>query len=173
MSSFEDGRNFLCLWSVLHHVHRVWPHTFCRRSRGSPSLWSRPKRDLPWSWLMVTPWFFGQNRTHPGTTSEPNLSSLAQMYIAKLSHTFYLSFFLHRQNFWRINFTPKNATFSRFICKKNATFSRKICWKCQFFALNMWNLHRAIFFTQTCLWCLWQIKGMNWVSIYSEYIVYI
>ena len=35
-------------------------------------------------------------------------------------------FFLHRQNFWRIKFTPKNATFS---CK--------ICRKCQFFALNL------------------------------------
>ena len=28
-------------------------------------------------------------------------------------HTSYLSFFLHRQNFWRIKFTPKNANFSR------------------------------------------------------------
>ena len=25
------------------------------------------------------------------------------------AHTSYLSFFLHRQNFWRIKFTPKNA----------------------------------------------------------------
>ena len=29
------------------------------------------------------------------------------------SHTWYLSFFLHWQNFWRIKFTPKNANFSR------------------------------------------------------------
>ena len=42
------------------------------------------------------------------------------------THTWYLSFFLHCQNFWRIKFTPKNAT-----------FSRKICRKCQFFALNL------------------------------------
>ena len=28
-------------------------------------------------------------------------------------HTWYLSFFLHGQNFWRIKFTPKNANFSR------------------------------------------------------------
>ena len=34
------------------------------------------------------------------------------------AHTSYLSFFLHRQNFWRIKFTPKNANFSRYICKK-------------------------------------------------------
>ena len=52
-------------------------------------------------------------------------------------HTWYLSFFLHRQNFWRIKFTPKYANFSRLICKKNATFLRKICRKCQFFALNL------------------------------------
>ena len=30
-----------------------------------------------------------------------------------LIHTWYLSFFLHWQNFWRIKFTPKNANFSR------------------------------------------------------------
>ena len=30
-----------------------------------------------------------------------------------LGHTWYLSFFLHEQNFWRIKFTPKNANFSR------------------------------------------------------------
>ena len=29
------------------------------------------------------------------------------------THTLYLSFFLHRQNFWRIKFTPENANFSR------------------------------------------------------------
>ena len=29
------------------------------------------------------------------------------------AHTWYLSFFLHWQNFWRIKFTPKNANFSR------------------------------------------------------------
>ena len=30
--------------------------------------------------------------------------------------------FLHRQNFWRIKFTPKNANFSRYICKKTPIF---------------------------------------------------
>ena len=29
------------------------------------------------------------------------------------THTSYLSFFLHWQNFWKIKFTPKNANFSR------------------------------------------------------------
>ena len=32
---------------------------------------------------------------------------------AALFHTWYLSFFLHWQNFWRIKFTPKNANFPR------------------------------------------------------------
>ena len=27
------------------------------------------------------------------------------------NHTWYMSFFLHEQNFWRIKFTPKNANF--------------------------------------------------------------
>ena len=34
---------------------------------------------------------------------------LTEVNRAAQEHTFYLSFFLHRQNFWRIKFTPKNA----------------------------------------------------------------
>ena len=33
--------------------------------------------------------------------------------------------FLHGHNFWRIKFTPKNANFSREICKKTPLFSVK------------------------------------------------
>ena len=36
-----------------------------------------------------------------------------QVIIILQRHTWYLSFFLHEQNFWRIKFTPKNANFSR------------------------------------------------------------
>ena len=39
--------------------------------------------------------------------------------------TWYLSFFLHWQNFWGIKFTPKNANFSRSICKKTPLFRVK------------------------------------------------
>ena len=48
------------------------------------------------------------------------------MMIRMMIHTSNLSFFLQGQNFWRIKFTPKNAT-----------FSHKICRKCQFFASNL------------------------------------
>ena len=34
---------------------------------------------------------------------------------ATCSHTLYLSFFLHGQNFWRIKFAPKNANFCQFL----------------------------------------------------------
>ena len=34
---------------------------------------------------------------------------LHRMVLVGLVHTSYLSFFLHRQNFWRMKFTPKNA----------------------------------------------------------------
>ena len=54
-------------------------------------------------------------------------SSGITIAIATMSkHTWYLSFFLHGQNFWRKKFTPKNANFSRLICKQR-----------QFFALNL------------------------------------
>ena len=39
-----------------------------------------------------------------------SLSLRVEIYF---DHTWYLSFFLHEQNFWRIKFTPKNANFSR------------------------------------------------------------
>ena len=34
------------------------------------------------------------------------------IFLIYSDHTWYLSFFLHWQNFWRIKFTPKNANFS-------------------------------------------------------------
>ena len=43
----------------------------------------------------------------------PNYKSFAQCASKGWKHTWYLSFFLHWQNFWRIKFTPKNANFSR------------------------------------------------------------
>ena len=44
------------------------------------------------------------------------------------AHTWYLSFFLHWQNFWRIKFTPKNAY-----------ITTKYTVNCQFFALLRQN----------------------------------
>ena len=41
----------------------------------------------------------------------------------KLTHTWYLSFLLHWQNFWRIKLTPENTNFSRQICKKRHFFA--------------------------------------------------
>ena len=38
-------------------------------------------------------------------------------------HTSYLSFFLRSQIFWRMKLTPKNANFSRQICKKRHFFA--------------------------------------------------
>ena len=56
------------------------------------------------------------------------------------SHTFYLSFFLHRQNFWRIKFTPKNRVNYDKIHSKLPIFcviTAKYTVDCQFFALNL------------------------------------
>ena len=41
------------------------------------------------------------------------LMSYHSSYESYHTHTWYLSFFLHGQNFWRIKFTPKNANLSR------------------------------------------------------------
>ena len=38
---------------------------------------------------------------------------ISHLYRYSWEHTWYLSYFLHGQKFWRIKFTPKNANFSR------------------------------------------------------------
>ena len=58
----------------------------------------------------------------------------------ELKHTFYLSFFLHRQNFWRIKFTPKKRVNYDKIYSKLPIFcviTSKYTVNCQFFALNL------------------------------------
>ena len=55
-------------------------------------------------------------------------------------HTWYLSFFLHEQNFWRIKFTPKKTVNYNKIHSKLPIFcgiTAKYTVNCQFFALNL------------------------------------
>ena len=55
-------------------------------------------------------------------------------------HTFYLSFLLHRQNFWRIKFTPKKHVNYDKIHSKLPNFcviTAKYTVNCQFFAFNL------------------------------------
>ena len=56
------------------------------------------------------------------------------------THTWYLSFFLHKQNFWRIKFTPKKHVNYDKIHSKLPIFcviTAKYTVNCQFFALNL------------------------------------
>ena len=56
------------------------------------------------------------------------------------SHTWYLSFFLHGQNFWRIKFTPNKPIYYDKIHSKLPIFcviTAKYTVNCQFFALNL------------------------------------
>ena len=55
-------------------------------------------------------------------------------------HTWYLSFFLHGQNFWRIKFTPKKRVNYDKIHRKLPIFcviTAKYTVNCQFFALDL------------------------------------
>ena len=59
---------------------------------------------------------------------------------AVMHHTWYLSFFLHGQNFWRIKFTPKKRVNYDKIHSKLPFFcviTAKYTVNCQFFALNL------------------------------------
>ena len=59
---------------------------------------------------------------------------------SRIEHTWYLSFFLHGQNFWRIEFTPKKRVNYDKIHNKLPIFCvimAKYTVNCQFFALNL------------------------------------
>ena len=67
-------------------------------------------------------------------TSHLGLSTIGKSLIS------YLSFFLHKQNFWRVKFTPKNRVNYDKIRRKLPIFcviTAKYTVNCQFFALNL------------------------------------
>ena len=70
----------------------------------------------------------------PPHLPKKHLGTLLASHVHR-GHTSYLSFFLHRQNFWRINFTPKNANFCQFFanfCQFTLKFAPKNANFCQF-----------------------------------------
>ena len=81
-------------------------------------------------------------------------------------HTSYLSFLLHRQDFRKPNFTPKKTTK---ITKNTKNVSEKVIYM-HFFTHSGKIYTWQKIFTQTCLWCLWQIKGMfsSWMKIADD-----
>ena len=72
-----------------------------------------------------------------------SLQNLGEESVGELlmgEHTWYLSFFLHEQNFWRIKFTPKKRINYDKIHSKLPIFcviTAKYTVNCQFFALNL------------------------------------
>ena len=76
-------------------------------------------------------------------------------------HTSYLSFLLHRQDFRKPNFTPKKTTKGT---KNTKNVSEKVKYM-HFFTQSGKIYTWQKIFTQTCLWCLWQIWGMGVRSI--------
>ena len=115
----------------------TWRNTICWSSAVSSSwkqqLNSRPhqkqqiklKRSTHLNSILEHPQQPGFAATPPvGRTSLRQRSSFSSSRITESQeitkrkkhcqrhyHTWYLSFFLHEQNFWRIKFTPKNANF--------------------------------------------------------------
>ena len=79
-------------------------------------------------------------------------------------HTWYLSFFLHEQNFWRIKFTPKKRVNYDKIHSKLPIFCvirAKYLVNCQFRVKSVKIYTGQKKFTQTCSWGSWQISGMD------------
>ena len=94
------------------------------QSSSFPSVWRNKKMVfrgyLLKIWLQVK--HEGKRRWNQNIHKQEQVSQV---------HTWYLSFFLHEPNFWRIKFTPK----------KRVNYG-KIHSNCQFFALIWKNLHR-------------------------------
>ena len=78
-----------------------------------------------------------------------------------LLHTWYLSFFLHWQNFWRIKFTPKKRVNYDKIHSKLPIFRVK--------SLKIYTGQKK--FTRTCPWRPWQISGMLLGNVFFGRIV--
>ena len=71
---------------------------------------------------MMFPVIFWQQRSNPEMTWLDSHNSDGN------NHTWYLSFLLHWQNFWRIKFTPKNVNFCQFcanFCQLTPKFAPK------------------------------------------------
>ena len=79
-------------------------------------------------------------------------------------HTWYLSFFLHWQNFWRIKYTPKKRVNYEKIQKKLPIFLRyygKIHSKLPIFRVKSVKIYTGQKkFTREFSWLSWQISGM-------------
>ena len=91
---------------------------------------------------------FGKSRMFSGSKSPHfncintagTLVNTGAEEVSSLLHTRYLSFFLHRPNFWRIKFTPKKRVNYDKIHSKLPIFcviTAKYTVNCQIFALNL------------------------------------
>ena len=84
------------------------------------------------------------------------INTMWTLLVKKLSshsHTWYLSFFLHQQNVWRIKFTPKKRVNYDKIHSKLPNFcviTAKYTVNCQFFCVKSVKIYTGqFFFTQT------------------------
>ena len=98
-------------------------------------------------------------------------SSQIGMHLSFCHHTWYLSFFLHWQNFWRIKFTPKKRVNYDKIHSKLPIFcviTAKYTVNCKFFRVRSVKIYTSQKkFTWTSSVRPWQISGMVLSSIIS------
>ena len=79
-----------------------------------------------------------------------------------LVHTWYLSFFLHEQNFWRIKFTPKKRVNYDKIHRKLPIFRVK--------SVKIYSGQKK--FTREFSWLSWQIWGMTRADFSNRFIAF-
>ena len=109
-------------------------------------------------------------KKHISHTNTTHIAMMFSKYLKSNSHkhwkhTSYLSFLLHRQDFRKPNFTPKKWLKA----PKTLKMSLKKSNICIFFTQSGKIYTWQKIFTQTCLWCLWQIWGMLSPNIYIFY----
>ena len=138
-NSTKYSLGFLSGMSVLHW-RVIWPVYTARRRMILCSIWPSqivrvPTMDLPgWEPVasdLVVSGMMGRCGT---------LRIGSQVIFSWFGHTWYLSFFLHGQNFWRIKLTRKKRVNYDKIHSKLPIFciiTAKYTVNCQFFALNL------------------------------------
>ena len=137
-------------WKGWIDTNLFWPCMICRYLfqlyRPFPNLkafaliWDAQKRSKAENETLVHWIFFNARIGRSMNNSTYILVSVYTYFSSSISHTSYLSFFLHEQNFWRIKFTLKKRVNYDKIHSKLPIFcviTAKYTVNCQFFALNL------------------------------------
>ena len=134
-----EDKQLLAIWQLWTDIIQssqswLWPSTMQWSKQGL--MWpEKRKQNHHQYWFWDKKW----NNCHIFQDHLEGIRMVREGWKSRI-HTWYLSFFLHWQNFWRIKFTPKKRVNYDKIHRKLPIFcviTAKYTVNCQFFALNL------------------------------------